>query len=624
MSASRRNPLLFPFAAERCRRFWTYRPLLSVVLPVYNQAQYLPQSVRSVLEQEGVALELIVVDDGSTDDVAGTLRSWQGDARLRIVSQENRGLSSALNAGFALARGDLLTWTSADNYYLPNALRMMSDFLLANPSVGMVYANVALVDDSGRAVEQSNYRPQDQNPADRSQLLLPADAQTLSEMPDNFINACFLYRRELRDMVGPYSPSLRGVEDYDYWLRIGAVSRIAHLDYEPPLYHYRLHGNTLTSVIPVDGLIRQTEELLRSHRAWQDRHRLAGGHRALQLLPLNEDEERSNEPPPAPLGTPAANRSLTISFAGEGESSPDAQAFRPAGFPADLNYEHTALLRLHGGYRFAPFIIAGQEPPLDRLRAGSVVLPPLHPPPLLRRARSSNFGAITLHDGALCAATMLLPALEGTELEQYATAAAQLVQSLPRITFAFVGASEEELRTAEAVRARLDSEGNIRVLDITNELAAESSTSVPSPYDRAMMFILSASNLCIYLDPRDFGLEAALELRAQAALAAAAGLGILCLCGPLEPRTTWTVEDWLENQAIPDRLCGLSGYLLPIPHLGLLEWRPNEAEFFEDVQEMCRAIASGIDLASAEQWLDAQSAERALARIGHVLLAKWS
>ena len=101
-------------------------PLVSIVLPTYNRAHLLGHAIRSVLAQMYRNLELIVVDDNSKDDTPSVVRSFD-DARIRCVRNDpNLKLPAALNRGFSLARGELLTWTSDDNLYAPAAIGKMA------------------------------------------------------------------------------------------------------------------------------------------------------------------------------------------------------------------------------------------------------------------------------------------------------------------------------------------------------------------------------------------------------------------------------------------------------------------------------------------------------------------
>ena len=138
----------FPYASPSTPSDWRSAGRISVVIPVYNHAAYIQHSLDSILSQE-CDLEVVVVNDGSTDQLETAIAPYLSDPRVCYVTQENQGIAAALNAGFSHTHYPFLTWTSADNAYKPGALPAMRDYLLANPSVGLVYANVELIDEDG-------------------------------------------------------------------------------------------------------------------------------------------------------------------------------------------------------------------------------------------------------------------------------------------------------------------------------------------------------------------------------------------------------------------------------------------------------------------------------------------
>ena len=221
--------------------------LVSVVLPVYNGAEYLAESIEGVLSQDYDRWELIIVDDGSTDGTPGILRRYETDRRVRMIRQENRKLPEALNAGFAAARGEFFTWTSADNAMRPGMLSALVGFLQANPSAEMVYANEELIDESGCAALDRDFCRIYQHPPGGSVLWRPYDPGELNFIQNNLIGGCFLYRGWAARILDSYTPACFGYEDYDYWLRMNALFRITHLGNDEPFYRYRLHEASLTA-----------------------------------------------------------------------------------------------------------------------------------------------------------------------------------------------------------------------------------------------------------------------------------------------------------------------------------------------------------------------------------------
>jgi glycosyltransferase involved in cell wall biosynthesis len=200
---------------------------ISIVIPTYNGVRYIRQSIESCLGQTHRNIQLIVVDDGSTDETPDIVNSYD-DHRLKYVShEENKGLPLALNTGFANADGDYLSWTSDDNYYTPDAMEKMLSFLKTK-KCHFVYADF--------------YRFVDKNPHDRRIVKLP----DISELDrENCIGPCFLYGRQVGDATGEYDPDTFLSEDYDYWIRVSKRFLICHL--AEPLYHYRVHDRSLST-----------------------------------------------------------------------------------------------------------------------------------------------------------------------------------------------------------------------------------------------------------------------------------------------------------------------------------------------------------------------------------------
>ncbi len=200
---------------------------VSIVLPTHNGEEHLKQAVESCLSQTYQNLELIVVDDGSTDGTP-LIVSVCKDSRLIYVRKDlNLGMPHALNSGFERASGGFFTWTSDDNYYAEDAIENMLEFLVEN---------------EGQFVYCDFYRFEESDPQDMKLVRLP-DKPVLREHND--IGPCFLYTRKVFEITGSYDDSARLAEDYDYWLRVYARFSMQHLD--RPLYYYRSRKGSLSS-----------------------------------------------------------------------------------------------------------------------------------------------------------------------------------------------------------------------------------------------------------------------------------------------------------------------------------------------------------------------------------------
>ncbi|MCI6649855.1 MAG: glycosyltransferase [Lachnospiraceae bacterium] len=205
------------------------KKLVSIVLPSYNGAKYLSKSIESVIDQTYKNWELIIVDDCSTDDTLKIANEYaQNDKRIRILHNEvNLQLPKSLNNGFRASRGELLTWTSDDNKFLPDAIEIMAD-KLKNENTYFVCADMQTIDSEGKVTGWGfTY--------DESTMLI-----------HDTVGACFMYKREVFDKVGEYDEKLFCAEDYDYWLRV--LKEFKHIIHIPEcLYQYRYQEASLTS-----------------------------------------------------------------------------------------------------------------------------------------------------------------------------------------------------------------------------------------------------------------------------------------------------------------------------------------------------------------------------------------
>lgn len=237
--------------------------LVSIVLPVYNGADYIRESLDSILAQDFADFELIVVDDGSTDATPEILQDYAGrDPRVRVHRQQNQKLPRALNAGFRRARGEFLTWTSADNRLKPAFLSRMVACLRRHPDWDMTWANVDIIGDDGRPLRGSAWYLHYQTPPGSEHVALPEDPSELNVWPNNYVGAAFLYRARVPALLGGYSPFRFGLEDYDYWMRVNALLTLRHADFPEPVYDYRFHQTSLTSRDRELGITRSRQRLM--------------------------------------------------------------------------------------------------------------------------------------------------------------------------------------------------------------------------------------------------------------------------------------------------------------------------------------------------------------------------
>jgi len=188
----------------------------TVVIPAFNAARTIGSSIRSVLQQTEQDFEIVIVDDGSTDDTSECARSFATDPRVRAIAQRNKGPSAARNTGLAAARGSYVSMLDADDLWLPEYLEVMGGALDANPDAAFAYTDAWVLDDQTGRIRRKPamfyQRPPRTVPDARAFFLLLLDR--------NFVYTSVTVRRSVLDEVGGYDEDLSTGEDWDLWLRI--------------------------------------------------------------------------------------------------------------------------------------------------------------------------------------------------------------------------------------------------------------------------------------------------------------------------------------------------------------------------------------------------------------------
>ncbi len=224
---------------------------ISVVIPTFNYARFLREAIDSALAQTFSPLEIIVIDDGSTDNTAEVMTAYASDSRVRYLRQENRGLSAARNAGVRAARGEFIALLDADDRWKPEKLsRQMAAF--TGEQVGLVYCGREVFDEQG---------VQDRNPADESKCDSALEWLTIANL---FCPSSVVVRRRCFTEEGGFDESLRKVEDREMWIRLAKHFRFRCVP--DCLVEWRLHGSALNR--NTEGMEEAFRETLR--RAFAD------------------------------------------------------------------------------------------------------------------------------------------------------------------------------------------------------------------------------------------------------------------------------------------------------------------------------------------------------------------
>jgi glycosyltransferase involved in cell wall biosynthesis len=207
-------------------------PSFSVVIPTYQAADTVGDAVRSVLDQAHPADEVIVVDDGSTDNLEGALLEFRSE--IRVVQKQNGGGASALNAGATAASSDFLAILDSDDVYHPLRLQALAELTTARPDLDLVTTDAVLIRDGERIGRFAEFNP------------FATDDQRQAILWSCFPGGWPAVRLSTLRAVGGFDESMRIAYDWDCWLRLIISGSTAGL-VDEPYYEYRLHPGSLIS-----------------------------------------------------------------------------------------------------------------------------------------------------------------------------------------------------------------------------------------------------------------------------------------------------------------------------------------------------------------------------------------
>ncbi len=201
-------------------------PLLSVIIPCYNQGKFLMEALNSLDLCDKSKFETIIINDGSTDSLTNKLLEELKKEGYNIIIQENKGLGGARNTGILFARGKYILPLDADNAIYPNYINKSIEILEANSQVAVVYGNAEFF-------------------GNKKGVLMPGEFNLQQLMLGNFIDACAVIRKTVLDEVGMYdNMPIMGYEDWDLWLRI-AFKGYEFRYFNETLFKYRVTSNSM-------------------------------------------------------------------------------------------------------------------------------------------------------------------------------------------------------------------------------------------------------------------------------------------------------------------------------------------------------------------------------------------
>ncbi len=221
-------------------------PLVSIVIPAYNHDIYLSSAIESVLCQDYENIELIVINDGSTDSTAEVLNEY-GD-KFYWKTQENIGQANTLNNGWSIARGDILSYLSADDVLEKDAVSASIEVLKNNKSIVMTYCDFNLIDEDSKIIKVSR----------RAEYSFHEMVVNIYCIPGPGV----FFKRSAFEKAGPWNSKYRQMPDYDFWIRLGITGDFLRIP--KVLANFRVHKESQTFAIPPVDKAEEPNEILES------------------------------------------------------------------------------------------------------------------------------------------------------------------------------------------------------------------------------------------------------------------------------------------------------------------------------------------------------------------------
>jgi glycosyltransferase involved in cell wall biosynthesis len=210
----------------------SHNPKITVLMPAYNAAKYIGEAIASVLHQSFIDFELLIVNDGSADDTEKIIRSFK-DPRIVLISQDNKGVSSALNLGLSHARAPYIARFDADDICYPNRLKMQYEFITRYPEYSIIGSAADYVDAEGHFI--FTHHPQGH---------LNEEIQQLKYSVCPFIHSSVFYKKDIIISKGGYNEHAYTYEDHFLW--IGILKSEKGCNLSQPLIKVRLNPESVT------------------------------------------------------------------------------------------------------------------------------------------------------------------------------------------------------------------------------------------------------------------------------------------------------------------------------------------------------------------------------------------
>jgi len=259
-------------------------PTVSVIIPTYNRAHLIGKAIKSILNQTFQDFEIIVIDDGSTDNTEETVKNFNNFKIRYIRHTNNRGVSVARNTGIRVSRGKYIALLDSDDEWLPEKLeKQIKTFKSESPEVGIVYSNVLHIDESGKNMHKLT------NPK-------KVEGHIYEDLlGGNYVgtSSTLLIKKECFNRVGLFDDLLKAENDWDMWIRIAKYYRFALI--KIPLVKYRFHSNRISNnpelkIIMARRILVKYANELKERRGTHSKHYFNIGNRFYNMGKMKEGQ----------------------------------------------------------------------------------------------------------------------------------------------------------------------------------------------------------------------------------------------------------------------------------------------------------------------------------------------
>ena len=245
------------------RKEW---PRISIVTPSLNQGNFIEATIQSILSQEYPNLDYIIIDGGSTDNTLSILKKYNG--LIKWISEKDKGQTDAINKGFRLTDGDILTYINADDILLPDSLVNVANIFKKRAEVQWITGRCKIIDEGGNEIRRTIYLYKN--------ILLHTSSYRLLLITNYISQPATFWRKELVDLCDFFDTKLNYVMDYEYWLRIWKETppHVHHRD----LACFRIQRNSkTTSAAHLQDYIIEESSVIKRHspsKIWLQLHNL--------------------------------------------------------------------------------------------------------------------------------------------------------------------------------------------------------------------------------------------------------------------------------------------------------------------------------------------------------------